>query len=370
LKKLDILCVIDDLTAGGAQRQLVNLALGLKSFGHDVSFLTYHKRTFYEQILNEAGINLILIEEPNALKRLLKFRRFIRNSKYTSIISYLGVPSFLASFAAFPRKKFNLIVGERSSNPEIKKSIKSKLIRLFYFKSDFIVANSFSNIELVKSILPWISENKFKVIYNGLNLNKFNSNPDFRFHSNPRFTILIPASYRKLKNLLGLIEAVQLLNKNDQDKLLIQWFGDKSPKGNHDSILETAIALIEQYTLQDVFQLNDATHDVAEKMKLADAVGLFSFFEGLPNAICEGMACGKPIIATKVSDVPLLIEDGVNGFICEANQPETISNSIKKLLSLNTQQLSSMGFLNRNKAEKLFDEITINRTYEELLMKN
>jgi glycosyltransferase involved in cell wall biosynthesis len=370
LKKLDILCVIDDLTAGGAQRQLVNLGLGLKSFGHDVSFLTYHKKTFYEQIIDEAGIKLILIEEPNALKRLIKFRRFIRNSKYTSIISFLGVPSFLTSYAAFPSKKFTLIVGERSNNPEMKKSIKSKLIRLFYFKSDFIVANSFSNIELVKSILPWISENKFKVIYNGLNLNKFHSNLDFKFRSNPRFTIIIPASYRKLKNLLGLIEAVHLLNKNEQDKLLIQWYGDKSTKGNHDSIFETATALIEQYKLQDVFQLNDATHEVAEKMKLADAVGLFSFFEGLPNAICEGMACGKPIIASMVSDVPLLIEDGVNGFICDANQPETIVNSIRKLLSLDKQQLSSMGLLNRTKAEKLFDEITITRAYEELLMKN
>ena len=369
MKKLDILCVIDDLTAGGAQRQLVNLALGLKSIGHDVSFLTYHKRTFYEQILNDAGIKLILIEEPNAIKRLLKFRRFIRNSNYTSIISFLGIPSFLASFAAFPCKNFNLVVGERSSNPKIKKSIKSQLIRLFYFKSDFIVANSFSNIELVKSILPWISENKFKVIYNGLNLYKFHSSQDFKFKSNPRFTIVITASYRRLKNLLGLIEAVQLLNKNDQDKLLIRWFGDKSPNGNHDDILENAIALIERYNLQDVIQLNDATYEVAEKMKLADAVGLFSFFEGLPNAICEGMACGKPIIATKVSDVPLLIEDGVNGFICEANNPESISKSIRKLLSLNAQQLSLMGIQNRIKAEKLFDEITITRAYEKLLIK-
>lgn len=370
MNKLKILCVIDDLTAGGAQRQLVNLALGLKSLGHDISFLTYHERTFYVEILSKAGIKIHLIDEKNPLLRLLKFRKFIRSNQFTSVISFLGVPSFLASFAAFPIKKFKLIVGERSSNPEIIRSIKSKLIRLFYFKADFIVANSFSNIGLVKSILPWISENKFKVIYNGLDLKKFHASNDFKFKSNPRFTIMIPASYRKLKNLLGLIQAVQLLDKIDQDKLLIQWYGDKSSKGNHDSILERAIALIEQYNLQDVFQLNDATHEVAEKMKLADAVGLFSFFEGLPNAICEGMACGKPIIATKVSDVPLLIEDGVNGFICEANQPETISNSIRKLLSLNTQQLSSMGLLNRTKSDKLFDENTINRAYEVLLMKN
>jgi len=370
LSKLKILCVIDDLTAGGAQRQLVNLAVGLKTLGHELSFLTYNKRTFYEDVLKKEGVQSYLIEEKNPIKRLFKFRKFIRGNHYNSVISFLGVPSFLASFAAFPTKDFTLIVGERSSNPVMKKSIKSKLIRLFYFKSDFIVANSFSNIELVKSILPWISENKFKVIYNGLNLNKFHLGTSFRFNSNPRFTILIAASYRKLKNLIGLIEAVQLLNKTDQDKLLIQWFGDKSLKGNNDSILESAIVLIEKYKLQDVFQLNDASHEVAEKMKLADAVGLFSFFEGLPNAICEGMASGKPIISSRISDIPLLINDNENGFICEAHIPQSIANAIRKMLSLNEIQLQNMGSLNRIKAEELFDEVKITKAYEKLLMKN
>ena len=370
MNKLKILCVIDDLTAGGAQRQLVNLALGLKSLGHELSFLTYHKRTFYEEVLIKAGVQLHLIEEKKSIKRLFKFRKFIRSNQYNSVISFLGVPSFLASFAAFPSKDFTLIVGERSSNPAMKKSIKSKLIRLFYFKADFIVANSFSNIELVKSILPLISEKKYKVIYNGLDLNKYKPEFQFEFNSESRFKLMIPASYRKLKNLLGLIEAVNLLNTEEQNKLLVQWFGDKSPKGNHDSIIHEAITLIDQYKLNEVFQLNDATHEIADKMKWADAVGLFSFFEGLPNAICEGMACGKPIIASDVSDVPLLIEEGINGFICQANNPQNISLAIRKLLSLNKEQLIKMGSLNRSKAEDLFDEVKITSAYEKLLMKN
>ena len=38
---MKILCVIDSLGSGGAQRQIVNLACGLKKKGHDVDVFVY-----------------------------------------------------------------------------------------------------------------------------------------------------------------------------------------------------------------------------------------------------------------------------------------------------------------------------------------
>ena len=43
---MKILCLIDDLGSGGAQRQLVNLSKGFVSRGHEVSFLVYHPADF------------------------------------------------------------------------------------------------------------------------------------------------------------------------------------------------------------------------------------------------------------------------------------------------------------------------------------
>ena len=370
MKKLKVLCVIDDLAAGGAQRQLVNIAIVLKNKGHDITFVTYNYREFYKEVLKDAGIRIYLIDEKFPILRLWKFRKFIRTNHYTSVISFLGVPSLLATFAAFPFKKFVLIVGERSSNPKIKSSIRSKLIRVFYPFANYIVSNSYANKNLVKSILPFISDEKFKVIYNCLDLNKFKSDSSFLFRSNERFQIIIPASYRPVKNLIGLIEAVRLLDKTMQNCLLIRWFGDKSKGACDDIMLKEAILLINQYKLTDIFELNNLTREISSVMKTCDAVGLFSFFEGLPNAICEGMACSKPIIATAVSDVPLLIEDGVNGFICNAISPKSISHALIQLLKLNTEELIEMGNRNRRKADKLFAQIDITDAYETLLLKN
>ena len=59
---MKILCVINSLRPGGAQRQLVNLGIGFKEKGHEVSFLAYHNVNFYttELILSVLYWNLII----------------------------------------------------------------------------------------------------------------------------------------------------------------------------------------------------------------------------------------------------------------------------------------------------------------------
>jgi hypothetical protein len=68
---MKILCIIDCLGPGGAQRQLVELGLGFKEKAHEVSFLTYFNAPFFNQVLEEAGISLYCIEEPGYFKRFL-----------------------------------------------------------------------------------------------------------------------------------------------------------------------------------------------------------------------------------------------------------------------------------------------------------
>ena len=51
-----ITCVIDSLSSGGAQRQMVMLAVLLKERAHDVRLLTYHDNNFFKYILDNANI--------------------------------------------------------------------------------------------------------------------------------------------------------------------------------------------------------------------------------------------------------------------------------------------------------------------------
>src|SRR5690606_17490758 len=100
-----ILCVIDSLNSGGAQRQLVNLAIGFKEEGHDVAFLVYHKLDFHKKILDEKNISVNYVVESNYILRMLKMRRFIRNGNYDTVLSFLEASNFICEISGFPRRK-------------------------------------------------------------------------------------------------------------------------------------------------------------------------------------------------------------------------------------------------------------------------
>ena len=56
-----LLFVSDHLGSGGAQRQLVTLALELTKRGHEIDFFLYHDADFYGDQLREAGIQVFLL---------------------------------------------------------------------------------------------------------------------------------------------------------------------------------------------------------------------------------------------------------------------------------------------------------------------
>jgi len=58
-----------------------------------------------------------------------------------------------------------------------------------------------------------------------------------------------------------------------------------------------------------------------------------SHYEGLPTIVLEAMACGTPVLATRVGAVPDIIADGKTGFIMEDNSPECIAKNIISALS-------------------------------------
>lgn len=114
-----------------------------------------------------------------------------------------------------------------------------------------------------------------------------------------------------------------------------------------------AVRLVQEHGLQNVIRLNFSTDHIQNKMNEADVVALFSRLEGLPNAICEGMTIGKPIVMTRVSDYDVLIDE-TNGLLCDWNDVESIKNVLMKVVRLDCDELLCMGDCSRQKAIELF----------------
>jgi len=60
----------------------------------------------------------------------------------------------------------------------------------------------------------------------------------------------------------------------------------------------------------------------------SDVYVLPSYVEGMPLSVMEAMACGKPVIATSVGDVPVLVKNGVNGIVIPPGNADMLAESI------------------------------------------
>ncbi len=94
---MKVLLLLPSLGSGGAERQLVTLAVLFKQKGIDVEFLIYYKDDFYKHILDENSIKVNFIYTTNALDRILKVRKFIHFIFFNCdvVISFLETPSSL-----------------------------------------------------------------------------------------------------------------------------------------------------------------------------------------------------------------------------------------------------------------------------------
>lgn len=362
--KMKILCVIDSLGSGGAQRQLVNLATAFKEKGHEVSFLVYHSDPFYYEALNEQKIYVIEVIEPNYIKRLLKMRKVIRKGGYDSVLSFLEAANFISIVSGFPFRKWRLVVGERSANPAILKSFKLRFFRFFHLFSDDVVANSHENIRLVKKANPLLSDKKLHVIYNLIDFKKWQPRPDkYIYRKNGKFNLIVIASHQYLKNLSGLVEAINLLEDSEKSQLVINWYGGQ----RLDDSKEKALEKIKKYNMTGIFNFHEPIIDIAEKVSEADALGLFSFYEGLPNVVCEAMANAKPVISSNVSDVSLFLNED---FYFNPKDAREIMKAIRLLLGMSESMLKESGNSNFLKALSSFNKDDIVNDYMAKLVKS
>lgn len=345
-----VLFLTDSLGSGGAERQMVSVACSLKRKGYDVSVLCYSSSDFNAHLLSDASIPIIRILESRALPRMCKVRRYIRKHQYDAVISFLETPNFLNNFAAIGPHKWKVITGERSSMDSTFTSKKAKIFMKLQRFADVIVCNSDN------ARLRWINHvpqyaSKLKTIYNLVVLG--NIDTEYCVRKDGKLHIVVAASHQYLKNAMGMVKALALLDKVQLSQIKIDWYGTKLIRGYDSSAYDEVCGYVKEHELGEYVSFYDPTCDMANKMNQADMVALFSELEGLPNAICEGMAIGKPVIMSRVSDYNTLI-DSTNGFLCDWNDVESIKDAFVKALALDDNQLLQMGMASKEKSDKLF----------------
>ena len=120
------------------------------------------------------------------------------------------------------------------------------------------------------------------------------------------------------KNLRPLIEAVSNL---DAELVLV---GEGPQK-------EELIAHAAEKKADVIFFGRVSNADLPKILNSWDVFVLPSLYEGHPKALLEAMACGLPVVGTRVTGIRELIVDGENGLLCEPDAP-SIRQTIERVL--------------------------------------
>ena len=350
-----ILCFTDSLVSGGAQRQLVNLAMIFKDLGHEVVFLVYRNIPFYKHYLDEKKIPVILIDARNSINRIKKVYEAICDNSPDIVISFLETPNFISCVSSIKKHKWKLITNELSAKESSFVGIRNKVFKWFERYADWTVCNSQNAREMWIKYWPQYKE-RLSTIYNPILIPEEFMN--HKVESLEFMSLVVPASYQYLKNPIRVIEAYNMLSREEKNRLHVHWYGRKEPSKGETQAYKEAQSLVERYKIEEGFVLHDETNRIYEIMSEANAVGLFSTVEGLPNAICEGMMMGKPVIMSKVSDYDTIVTPQ-NGLLCDPYSVESIATAFRELLTLSQDERERMGKESKELALKLFSKETV-----------
>ena len=356
-----ILCLIDTLGIGGAERQMIGLALYLKQKGYHVDLVTYYDHDFYAELVKKYGIGSKTLHVKNSRwSKLCAVKNQITEAGgYDWIIAYKGGPTIIGCLLKILGGKFKLIVSERSTNLSVTKYEK---IRFFFYRwADYVVPNAFAQGDFICKNFPKLKD-KVVPITNFTDTEYF-CPIDAKQTSITSF--LTTARISHAKNILNYLRAIKNLKDQGISNVHYDWYGDV--QRGEEAYGESVFALQKELGIEDMITFHPATTDIVGKYQACDIFCLPSIYEGFPNVVCEAMSCGKPIICSRVCDNPRIVQDGTNGLFFDPNDVDDMTNQLKKIIAMPKEERELWGKESRKIAEDMFSSEAFVQKYINLI---
>lgn len=352
---MKILFTIGQLTLGGSERRLLDLAEELKNRGVEC------------RINNLSGDHMKDGKEfyvrKSKLKKLFDFMKDISEFKPDIIHSFDLQSSYYAKAACqLMRKKTPVIAGFGAA--VLSKSVIKKLLNYKFLQPECYVANSIRGAQVLKDVVK--SDKKVHFIPNGLNTARFIKD------------ISDPPEWTKQKNIIGYIGKFDWAKHGERMVEIAKEFATLNIDAyfvviGEGPYFQQSVNLVNSDSyLQNRMILTGNINNAAVLAKYFKMGVLCSDTEGLPNVILEYMALGVPSITTDVGECRNVLDNGNCGIIINEYDKFLFKESILKLLTNDTlYKTLSENSLKRFNEEYTIKKMTDNYTelYSEILKK-
>ena len=166
-------------------------------------------------------------------------------------------------------------------------------------------------------------------VYNGIDIRPCPQIDDYS-----KLKVICVASLSNRKNQEGILNALKLLEPEDQKRVELVLVGDGSIRESLEKMTQSLSATVS-------FVGTMSENQYYELLLKSNCFCLFSKSEGLPIAVIEGMRAGLPVIGSRVAGIPEEITDGVTGFVVDLDERE-LSDKFKWMIA-NLEKLPVMG---------------------------
>jgi glycosyltransferase involved in cell wall biosynthesis len=180
---------------------------------------------------------------------------------------------------------------------------------------------------------------QYTTVYSGVDVERFASAEQASELPGGGVRITMVSRLVEGKGLEVLLEAVESLECNGISVCVV---GDGPARDEFE-------AAVRRRGLEDVvFTLGYRT-DVERILAGSDVFVLPSFREGTPRVITEAMASGLPVVATDIAGIPEQVEDGANGYLVPAGDPDALANRLRRLIE-DPDRRAQFGAVSRERA--------------------
>lgn len=299
---MKILHVITSLTTGGAEKLVSEIAPMLKDKGHEVEVCVFNgEHTAFMQYLLNAGIKIISFGEKCNVYNPIFIVRLIGLMKHYDIVhTHNTAPQLFAAIGSVLCSVVLVTTEHTTSNRRRDWKWYALIDKWMYSRYKKVICISDSTETNLREFINERS-GKISTIYNGINIRRYASAlpvdktqitkyPD-------RKIVTMVAGFRYQKDQETIIRAMKHLSV-DVELWLI---GD----GERRPIIEQRI---KDNKLSERVRLLGIRSDIPSLLKAADVVVQSSHWEGFGLAAVEGMAAGKPVVASDVEGLAQVVQ--------------------------------------------------------------
>ena len=309
--------------------------------------------------IRDAGVDTVRLRPGGRTWQLI---RLIRRSRAALIHNNNEIYSQISTMLAATLTRVPCVCSLRATRPLTRRErVWVPVVRRFIAVSD-ATKHAY--------VAAGIPSHRIQTVLDGIDLERFSSAPRERGVCPPglaldptRLTVGLVSRLIPEKGIEEFLRAAREVVDRYPAVQFVIVGGDTAPDGRH---LRRWHALTAELALAHYVIFTGWRQDLPAITPCFDVAAQASkYWEGWGMSLLEAMACGKPVVATRIGAVPEVVDDGTTGILVEPGDVHALARALLVLLT-DAALRRRMGEAGRRRVEARFDQAQLVQAMERL----